>query len=726
MSSSINHQLPLRLLRAVRLVGLLTVIVGVLCFPLVAGGWEFAEHFRLFRLRSSSLWAVFFETLDSGGQSVLSRALLRMTLCWGCILGLLLPLKQSANSARPYGTLFLLWGALAAAFSSRPELAEQEWETWALALLFAYILRRCRQPWMPIVAAASLYLVSFFVFFHALWLGVPGTYGRLGGVFHHANALSTFCLMVLPFLFWRCQGRGKEAYLASLLAGCLACVLLWSGSLTGTILLMAGLGYWSAPDVSGAKRAVVAGLAGVMPLCFNLLGGWMGVLGFPVLLLALLGVVARQNQARFRVSVIVTFLLTLALCAAVFAALTPVERNSGVVHNRANSGSARLEFYQAGVVLAAQNPVLGCGPRGFGREYPSVATSVAYFSKFVHCLPLEIAVEWGLPALLLALGGLREVWRGSERTAAFRWSLGMLILHGMTGVQSQFPVLIVGLIICWGVLPGQDGEVVRERWWQLVSRFFLALFLLFVVGVNLLRATSDFDAQMGLKLFRTFGERALSPVERLLESSCLTYPLNGQAWLHWSTLSLKHGNVELARSQAAQAIATDPKWAAPRLVWGEAQEPLLSPGDVETFLSIDPVNYPTFYRFQAENLVRAGQDEKARNLLWEKARLYSPEVLTKLPDFRSDDLEEQLVEYWLLTAILEEQADRPKVSEQAFRTALYHCRKRVPRLRTLLSYPERVGIRAGASVSDLLLQLSHQLPAENLPGSVDGPPHQAL
>ena len=728
-SSQITHQFPLRVLRAVRLLGLLSVVVAILCFPVVAGGWEFVEHFRLLQLKSSSLWVVFFEALDSGGQSVLARALLRMILCWGCILGLLLPLDRApANSSKPYGALFVLWGALAVALSCRPGLAEQEWETWALSLLFACILRRCRHPWMPPVAAGSLYLVSFLVFLHALWLGVPGTYQRLGGVFHHANALSTFCLMVLPFFFWRCGVRSREAYLASLLAGGLACVLLWSGSLTGTILLTAGLGFWSAQGANRIRRYATAAIVGFLPLGFNLVGGWMAVLGFPLLLLLLLGRVTQQNSSRFRFSVVVTFLLTLTLCSGVFAALAPVDRNSGVVHNRSNSGSARLDFYRSGLVLVAQSPLFGCGPRGFGREYPSVAGSVAYFSQFVHCLPLEVAVEWGLPALLLALGGLREVWSAetSASSTAFRWSLGFLFFHGLTGVQSQFPVLIVGLMVCWGSLPGGRSEAVKEFWWQSLGRFFLALFLLFVMGFNLLRATSDFDAQMGLKLFRIFGDRALTPVEQLLESSCLTYPLHGQSWLHWSNLSLNHGKEEMARLQAERAIFTDPRWAAPRLVWGEAQEPHVSAEEVETFLAIDPLNYPTFYRFRAENLVRAGRPQEALDLLRDRADRYSTDVLLSLPDFRADDLQQQLVEYWLLVAILEEQAGRPEASEQAFRTALFHCQKKVPRLRSLLSYPDRVGISAGKSISGLFLQLSNQLPAENLPGSIEGSSHQTL
>lgn len=705
-----------RVLRATQLLGLVLVILAIFVFPLASALWEFVEILGL-GPKGSSILAIFFDSLDAGAQSALSRALLRGILAWGCVLALLLPL-DSVNNAKPWGALFLFWGALAVVCSSRPELAEREWETWALTLLFAFLLRRCRHRAFGFVVGFGIYALCFGVFFHALWIGVPETQGRLGGVFHHANALSTFCLIVQPFLLWRSTELGWERFFASTLAGALGCVLIWSGSLTGGILALSALAFFTKRTSSLTIRSLLGIGTAILALGLNLMGGWWAALGYPLLFVVLLLIAIIANEGRFRFDTWMTLLVSLVLTAGLFVALSPGDENTGVVHNRGNSGAARLEFYRAGMELLFENPVLGCGPRGFGREYPRVSESATYFSKFVHCVPLELALEWGVPAFLFGCLGLR-VLVGQRHTVSqkvFLATFSLLLLHSLSGVQSQFPILIVLVALSWSVLDESAEHVEgNERWWNMAARFLLALVLMCVVGVNLLRATADFDSRAAIKLTKIYGSRATLPIQQLLQSSCLVYPPNGEPWFQWANYSLNNGRPELAAAKSEQAILSDSRWAAPRKVWGEARLGTLSDEQIGEFLSIDPINYPTFYRFLAENLVRRDEVEQARDLLREKAPLYHAIEMNSLPDFRSRDLEQQLVEFWLLLAIIEEKLDNERGSEAAFRMALFHCRKRLSRFRKMIDYPLRAELKPGIHVQDLLLQLSKQLPTEDIP-----------
>jgi hypothetical protein len=185
-----------------------------------------------------SLLTVFFENFDAGGQSDLSRALLRLLLCVACLSWLLLPGRQVPEHSVPWGGFFLLGGLISVALSPRSCSAEVEWEAWLLYLLLgAALLWTDTRRWRAAFLSA-FYLLLIVLLVHAFWVAVPTTGGRLGGVFHHSNALSTLCLMSLPLLVWRSSSGGKEAFIASL-----------SGGLCGFTSRLVGLPYRRLPSL---------------------------------------------------------------------------------------------------------------------------------------------------------------------------------------------------------------------------------------------------------------------------------------------------------------------------------------------------------------------------------------------------------------------------------------------------------------------------------------------
>jgi O-Antigen ligase len=718
------------LLRNLQSGGLLLVAFLLVCYPLVSIGWDFLSFFVPGLDHRFVLLSRFMMDWDAGAQSSLSRALFRALVSTGCLFGLLLPIAPLKNESRfPWGAAFLLTGLVSCVLCSGLYRAESEWETWALLLLLGALLRRACLSRLSACLLVALYATLGAVYLHALWIAIPGTSSRLGGVFHHPNALSTMTLAALPVLAWRLTKGGKEAVLAGFLLGSTLALQIWTGSLTGASLLLATLAYLS---VRGEvpTRVIVSGLALMLPTFCNLSGNWVAALAYPVIFLLLLAraLVCQQDKLCFKH--IVLALCSLAFALLSFTALSSTTGQEGIVHSRNRSGAARAEFYRAGLQMVLDRPLFGSGPGSFAREYPSRQSSIKYFSNFIHCIPLELAVEWGLLSIAFGMGGLIRMRTDAEESAGervFIWSFGLFAAHCLSGVQSQFPYLVGLSVLAWSARPVTPcGDRLQERVWHMVGRVLLAATVLSSLCFNLWRATASFDRTMALHLYRSFGRPAAGPALLLMESSALALPQDGQTWLHWAQLAHQLGQDDMAVSLSSMAIDTDHRWAAPREVMMDSLRSGPSAESIEAALAIDPVNYPAFYRFRSEVVLRAGQSDRALSLLQEKSRLYDPFLLESLPEFRASDLKEQLVEYCLLSAILSEQLGQEAEAESSFRLALYYTEKRLSRLRSLLDYPKHSGVTPGPMVSELLIQVAKQVPTQDIPRSIQAPTDQTV
>jgi tetratricopeptide (TPR) repeat protein len=700
-----------RFLIGLRDCGLHVVIFLLIVFPVVVAGREFVVF-----LLQDPTWAPLLSFFDAGAQRPMSRAVLRTLLIGGCLFGLLLPTSGGGSSKRalPWVGFFLLSGLLSVGMSGRPYAAEMEWEAWALTALLAVLIRWVDAPALRVTALVALYVVSLSIFFHALWISVPGTLAQLGGVFHHPNALSTFTLFVLPFLIDRACRGGLEGYLASFLTGSTLALAVWAGSLTGACLLVVGATCWLMSRQALWRRWAVCLVVLPLPVLFNLMGGWMSAVGFTVLFLVLLSmVVYRLGNSRFAMTLV--FLLSLVVSCAAFAYLAPIEMSGKSSRDRANSATARLTFYRAALFLTAEEPILGQGPSAFTREYPRYQESVQYFSRYVHCIPLEILMEWGLLGFVFGAMACYTVvsQKPDSLGRASTWAFAAFGLHCLTGVQSQFPYLLVMVAMAWALTREPPEEAERRFFWAgTLGRVCLTVALLGLLSLNALRLESAVNQNLATRIFSSPDPQARAFAVSLFQSSVRSQPMDGQALLAYAQVQMRMGEETVARWVAEDAIETDHQWAAPRRVELLSSPPPPRSEAVARALEADGINYPLFYRLQAESMVTKGKNEDALDQLLSRVENYDPLLLNRLPDFRARDLDGQLVEYWLLIALLQERAGRPELAETAFRRSLYFTRRALPRYRKMVGYPSRSGLNPGPIVAQLLSQLAQQIPAE--------------
>lgn len=710
----------------VRDFGLLFFTMLLLIWPILQILWELGQAFEPELASALPLLGRLLEGLDAGGQSLLSRSFLRCLLSAGCVAGLLLPLPplpcaETKWQSLPWGGSLLFFGLVSVVMSEQLFLAETEWETLALTLLFASLLRRANLKALPRLCLCAMYLVTLGVTLQALSFSASSTSGRLGGVFFHSNALSTFCLLCLPFLCWR-AGRGCfEGGLASCLSAACLAILIWTGSLTGACLLF-GATVFLACRQWGSLRFCLAGIAGVLPLVLNL-GGFSTAL-FPLILLGLLLWAYMSIRTEIPVPNRVMFAVSLVVVLGSFQIVQGQDTGHGLASFRGNSGAARLEFYRAGLSMVCERPILGHGPRAYARQYPLHQESILFYSKFVHCVALELLIEWGGLGFLLASFLLLSVWRDSERSRsvgaarAFRWSMAMFFLHSLTGVQTQFPYLLIVLAVAWAATTRSEPTLPLQNLRVAAGRVALAIVLLGFLLLNCWRVSAHFSRLLAMDIHQRGGLRSQDTVRRLFASSAEMLPTCGTTWLLWARFEKQAGHPRQASILAKMARHWDSQWAIPLPYEVATSKARRDPQTVKLALGLDPVNFPSFYVWKAESMLSQGDETGALGQLREKELAYSPQLLSRLPDFRAEDLKVQLGDYFLLIAILEERHGRLSASENAFRMALHHTDQRLSRLRRLLGYTTASEIVPGPLVAELLAQVRDQVPTEDSPGTV--------
>lgn len=711
-------------------------LVLLVLFPLPVMLWQLGASLGWFS--STSLAGLLFQGWDAGGQHPFSRALLR-SLGAGTILSALV-LPRRTDWAPPgwfrYGLFFLCLGAVSSVLAPHRFQALREWETWLLAGLLVYVVGAYwRTRWNKLCLGLS-YFLAWLVVVQAVLIGLPVSQGRLGGFFHHPNALSTLSLMLLAVMLSRALSESSDAIWARCLSGGLLAVVICTGSLTGGVLLV-GVSAW----LSSVGRPYLVRLAGGVAagaclLLVNLWGQEWSMLCLPGLLITFWLFAMSQGANRKWVAVGVTIVSVATAVLALQAFWTPAEGISQGHLSRLSSGLGRLQFYRSCLAMLWENPWFGVGPAGFSRTYPGIQVELDYFSKFPHSLPLEVLSEWGVPAavaLLLMLYGAIKPSQSDCKQQIAGWVLLVFLLHSSTDVQTQFPYLLLLAAIALGVIAAghrpQDPGV-GEGPSQMGVRIALVLSCAVLLSVNLARMNAGFDRSLALSLARSsraMEEQAL--IEELLAKSFLADPLDSESARLWGLALLSSNQKSAARDIASLALWLDPNRATCELLALSAEPP---PDDqaVERYrrvLELDRVNYPIFYRKLAEALWTQGRWQEARMLLRGQASVYRSDRLAKLFRFREKDLQEQLVEFFALKAMLEEKG-APGAGEPDFRRALQHTGGRAEHLERLELYLEKspflasIGQAEGAKWFELFRK---QIPATRLPGSVTGPLHQS-
>ncbi len=205
---------------------------------------------------------------------------------------------------------------------------------------------------------------------------------RANGTFLLANCLASWVILVLPIALASLAHAAGRRVLATLLSVLAIGLLIASGSKAGVL---------------------AAATAGVLTVI-----RWHG---------------------RWRWPAVAALLLAFAAAIAV----PPLRQALGA------SADVRLGYWQAALVLTAEQPLIGHGLDGFARNYPRVKPPDAEETILVHNEPLQAAVDAGVPAALLLLAVLllpltrrtgRTITTGTDVAAPRGLWLGALALLG--------------------------------------------------------------------------------------------------------------------------------------------------------------------------------------------------------------------------------------------------------------------------------------------------------
>lgn len=704
-------------------------------FPLPATLWSLVGNFDPGLATRWPLLNVLLEATDPGAQQPLGRAMLRVVCAALAMAGLFLPARSDwrAPTWLNFGIPFLALGALSSILAPHRFQALREWEMWALCGAIVYTVASQWRPSWGAVALGWLYTLTMLFLVQALSLGFhENGVDRLGGPFKHPNAFSTFCLMALAVTMSRALSDGVDRRLAQLASGAWLGLALCAGSLTGGCLLVGALAAMVTAH-SGRWSGISAILAALLLLILNLTGGWFSLLGLPLILVGLWLMALRRRPAQELLDRTWLIAVTAGLILLVSAVVAPGQLE-GASAARRSSGQGRLQLYRTALAIALEHPVLGVGPAGFQREFPGRQKSLGVFSKFPHSLPLEIACEWGLPAALLltltVVGALRQAVGSKDLARVAGWVLTVFLLHSSTDVQTQFPYLLVLAAVAMGVVASTSTRTHEpERTSTLFCRTVLSLACLALFALNVGRIGAGFDRALATAIAQRGRTPASSQaVANLLGSSFDSDPLDSESARLWGMALADQGQRQAASGLADFALTLDPHRASCKLLQLSVRPPdsKLAVAEYENAITLDRVNYPTFYRWLAEALWSQGQVSQALEVLRRQAVVYSPAALSELFSFRESDLEDQLIEFRVLKAALEEMS-QPGAGEPDLRLALQHCHARPSRQERLRRYLDALsvplGSASGHAVSDRLRLILDQLPTQQVPVSVHPTSH---
>ncbi len=699
---------------------------ALVLFPLPPLLWQLLGQVWPEAYRHYPLLALLFPGWDGGAQQPVGRALFRALCLSVLVVGYSFPARSGWRRPAWFvpGEFALGCGLLAALFAEHRFAALLEWQTWLLAGLWVYLVASQWQPRWSALLVGCGYLMTVLLLLHSLLLGLPYS-ERLGGPLHHPNAYSTLLLLLLPVMGQRALSCAADSRLGQVGAGVLIGLTLCTGSLTGAALLTAGA--WAAvlDEVGGARRWSGSCFAGGLVLGANFLGGWLSLLTAPGLLLAAWLYPMTRGKARGWLKSTVLGAFTVGLLLIVQVVLAPPGGEGSGALPRTSSFLARAEFYRVGLGLAVQNLLLGVGPGGFQRYYPAGQSELAYFSRFPHGWPVEIASEWGVPALLalgaMLLGLAREGGSSGTRRCAGQ-VLVIFLLHASTDTQTQFPYLLFLAASALGALGAGrvEAEYAVESWSTRLTRALIALGCLALLTAAVPQLQAAWQRNLATALARRVRtEEGARAVEALLGNAQALDPLDSEGVRLWGVALLAGGQPQGASELSRLGLELDPRRAALHYLALGADPP--SPQQAEQAyreaIALDRLNYPIFYRWLAEALAAQGQGQEARSVMRAQAPHYAPDQLQAVLDFRREDLTDQLVEFHALLAVLEERNEK-STGEAEFRLSLQCCYGYPARLRRLRAYLGSLTSGPLAAEAGALLE---KLPAQDLPAAVEPP-----
>ncbi len=648
----------------------------------------------------------FLSRLDSGFQLGIAPYVLRGLLLVLAMLALLAGYRVP-DRWRPLwccSWIFHLWCAISAALSSHPYEALLTVLDTALLNVVALVAfawgRSFSVPWSMVLSSSAVCYVSLIA--HLADPSDP----RLGGSFHQPNMTATYAAAALPWLLGpglRLPRMGAVGTLFLLFLHFLVLILTGTRAAWLVIVLIIGLLWtWQAPRQLRPWHLALGGGVSLL-LLYLLSAATVSKLAFWGCW-TFLGILAWRAKLSPR-----ALLWTgLAFVLAYGSFLSWVRPNSGPqqpfvqrAQEMAEGGDesvfSRVEFWRTALSMGLEHPLLGVGPKGFHRYYPSYQQDERWFSKYAHCSPLSCWAEVGAIGLLLLVGlaGLTSaaIWSclenlPSEPRGHLLASCGGLFAIAACAcfdVQWQFPVFPVTWAAWLGyslrqitpevklVSEVDTSEVVTT--WTLRPRVILAYsgmtFCGLLLAFNFMWCLATFYHEVSeLALNRSQPPRLKEAVE-LAKVAVRLNPFQGSYFHHLglAALAFQQSDAKNAPKSeevlgwALRAVALDSHRAVHFDLCAKAHLRLKQNSQataaMRRAISLDPVNYPSFYVFLAE---RSSSDIQKERILTTCLRRFPATAYEVMFDFRRDEIARQLAVVYLM---LGQVADPSKHPERA-------------------------------------------------------------
>ena len=244
------------------------------------------------------------------------------------------------------------------------------------------------------------------------------------------------------------------------------------------IMLLAAAACLAVGNVASSSRT---GLVQLLLLCmaFWMWGGW------------------RQQLVR---RILVTALMVYGLAMLVLPWLGGFDLSEHGIFARLRAGdgvcAGRLTLWSNVLHLIAQKPWLGWGWGELDYAHYITLYDGPRFCEILdnaHNLPLQLAVELGVPAALLLCGGFavwvvrQRPWRERHATRQLAWAvLGIVLLHSMLEYPLWYAPFQVAVGLCLGLLwltPGAGNRLSSKKYlsnrpWAQVIRGVIAMLLI--------------------------------------------------------------------------------------------------------------------------------------------------------------------------------------------------------------------------------------------------------
>ncbi|TAG46933.1 MAG: hypothetical protein EAZ30_11185 [Betaproteobacteria bacterium] len=254
-------------------------------------------------------------------------------------------------------------------------------------------------------------------------------------------------------------------------------------------------------ESTGARTAFALAMIALL-IVLVATGSRSGWLGLPIVFIAITMAFVHQRPLKRH-----WVMLALVVCAAVMAlALLSVMWITLLREGPLNSTSQRLSLWRDVLTLCATEPWLGVGfgQLNFAWTLTPFAERTPNLFDHAHSLPLQLAVELGLPLTVLILGALvmaiaAERFNQHSAIGRYRWialgMLGVVLTHSLFEYPLWFAhfllpsALVLTLLVTPAHSPQRDGEAtaiiarsVKSYWPAAISVVGLAALFWAVSG----------------------------------------------------------------------------------------------------------------------------------------------------------------------------------------------------------------------------------------------------